>query len=166
MERVFTTNKNQNKNKRVFHLTEISLLRIMKLAFVLIFILRFSYCFAQSDTSVAGRVEIIQDNRVTALLEKHKIINEKCSELEGYRIQIYFESGNYSKKKAADVKLRFQNLFPDVEVYIIFQEPYYKVRVGDFRTRLNAQAFLQKIISDFPNAFVTKENKINYPKID
>lgn len=130
----------------------------------------FMFCFlnsyAQTEASEVGNVEIIQDSRINTLLEKHKVINEKYPFIEGYRIQIYFESGNYSKKKAGDVKARFQNLFPEADAYIIFQEPYYKIRVGDFRTRLDAQAFLQKIISDFPNAFVVKENQINFPKID
>jgi len=120
----------------------------------------FMFCFlnnyAQTDASEVGTVEIVQDNRINTLLEKHKVINEKYPFIEGYRIQIYFESGNYSKKKAGDIKTRFQNLFPEEDAYIIFQEPYYKVRVGDFRTRLDAQAFLQKIIADFPTLLLLK----------
>ncbi|MCK9617960.1 MAG: SPOR domain-containing protein [Lentimicrobiaceae bacterium] len=115
--------------------------------------------FAQNPRS--GSVELIQDERVEKLVEKQILLNEKFPGIEGYRIQILFESGNYSKRKATDSKEQFIGKYPDIQAYITFQEPYYKVRVGDFRTRIEAQGFLQQIALDFPNAYVVKEEQIN-----
>ena len=47
----------------------------------------------------------------------------------------------------------------------MFQEPNYKVRVGDFRNRIDATRFLKKIYEQFQNAFIVLD-EINLPVID
>ena len=49
--------------------------------------------------------------------------------------------------------------------YLIFQEPYYKVRIGDYRTKMEAEKFLNEIEQDYPNAFVVQD-EINFPSLD
>jgi hypothetical protein len=55
-------------------------------------------------------------------------------------------------------------MFPEQGVYLMFQSPYYKVRVGDFRTRMDAEGFKQKLLDEFPDAFVVKD-EINFPEL-
>jgi hypothetical protein len=112
-----------------------------------------------------GQVKIIQDVRVDTLLAKHKYINEINPEIEGWRIQIFFESGNFSKRLAVEAKSTFVEKYPEVPSYILFHEPYYKVRVGDYRTRMDAEKFLREIEKDYPNAFVVTD-EINFPALD
>ena len=57
----------------------------------------------------------------------------------------------------AAVVNRYAEAFPEVQVYIVFDEPNFKFKVGDFRTRLEAYAFLQKI-KEFYKGYVTKDN--------
>ncbi|HRS54065.1 MAG TPA: SPOR domain-containing protein, partial [Bacteroidales bacterium] len=75
---------------------------------------------------------------------------------------IYFDSGNNSKSRAYEVKHSFTLNYPDVDVYILFEAPYYKVRVGNFRTRLDAYSFFRKISAKYPDAFIVKDF-IDYP---
>jgi hypothetical protein len=84
--------------------------------------------------------------------------------MEGFRIQIFFDSGNSSKQAAMNVKRNFENRFPDIETYISFEEPNYKIRVGNFRTKLDAEGCLKKIAAQYPNAFVVPDF-IEFPKI-
>jgi len=109
-----------------------------------------------------GDVKIIQDSKVDSLLLLHKKMNEKNPHIEGWRINIFFESGNYSKKMAVDTKAKFVQTYTDVPCYVVFQEPYYKVLVGDYRTRMEAEKFLREIVAEYPNAFAV-EDEINYP---
>ena len=105
-----------------------------------------------------GNVQIIRDHRVDEIVKMHKVYNErKLSEAMGYRVQIYFDAGNNSLERAQTEARTYQMLYPDDTAYISFSEPYYKVRVGDFRTRLAAEGFLQQIIGVYPNAFVIKD---------
>jgi hypothetical protein len=112
-----------------------------------------------------GQVEIIQDSRIDSIVKMHIAYNKQLDGIKGYRVQVFFDAGNNSLDKAQMVAEEFQLLFPGDTAYISFSEPYYKVRVGDFRTRLEAEGYMQKILGDYPNAFVIKD-QIRFPEID
>ncbi len=129
--------------------------------FVLL-ILLVSGSYAQNE--IPGEVQIIQDIRIDTLLAKHKTLNEYNPDIEGWRIEIFFESGNNSKRLAIEAQSGFISKHTEVPTHLIFQEPYYKVRVGDYRSRLEAEEFLKEISGSYPNAFVVK-GEIDFPKL-
>jgi len=118
-----------------------------------------------SAAATAGNVVIHQDPGVDMVVKKHIEYNRQQKGIPGYRVQIFFDAGNNSLDRATKVAREFQLLFPGDTAYIQFNEPYYKVRVGDFRTRLDAVGFLYQVLPDYPNAFVIKD-KINFPGQD
>jgi hypothetical protein len=120
---------------------------------------------AQDKDSGKGHVQIIQDEKVDLLVSKHIQINQNRKGLEGFRIQIFFDSGNNSKTKAESIYEGFKAKYPDVGAYLSFKSPNYKVRVGDFRTRLDAQRFLNEIITEYPNAWIIADI-IKLPIVD
>lgn len=111
-----------------------------------------------------GKITIQGDPNIETILAKHVSFNENVKGFPGYRIQIFFESGNYSKNKAFGEKSKFISRYPDVAAYVIFQEPYYKVRVGNFRNKLEAEAFKMKIIDQWSEAYIVKDD-IDLPGI-
>jgi hypothetical protein len=114
-----------------------------------------------------GKVEVLaQDARINSLVNKHITFNEKRETISGFRIQIFFDSGNNSKSRAVDAMNAFKAKYSKVGAYLTFQEPNYRIRVGDFRSRMDAQRFLHKITDAYPNAFIVKDNEINYPSLD
>ncbi len=112
-----------------------------------------------------GNISINQDARIDTLLKRHIAYNQHQDGIEGYRVHIFFDAGNLSLSRATQAANQFQELYPGDTAYISFSEPYYRVRVGDFRTRLDAEGYLQKIIRDYPNAFVIRD-RINFPKLE
>src|SRR3990170_5382418 len=128
----------------------------MKIIIFFIFILSPFAILASNDTinSDTGRVEIIQDGRIAALVEKHIAINEKQKGIPGYRVQIFFGS---KRKDVLEVRTDFLAKYPDIGAYIQYDEPYFKVRVGDFRTQLKAQKFYKEISGGFPNSFIVED---------
>jgi hypothetical protein len=119
-------------------------------------------CYSQET---ASGVKIIQDDRVDLLVSKHVQINQNKKGIEGFRIQIFFDSGNNSKTNAEAIYSGFTTKYPDVPAYLSFKAPNYKVRVGDFRTRLDAQRFLNEIIGEYPGAWLI-EDLVNLPKVE
>jgi hypothetical protein len=103
-----------------------------------------------------GKVTVVEGDVISSLVSKHMALSSK-QKIIGWRIQIFFDSGNNSKSKAYSKKGVFMSMFPDMSVYLMFQSPYYKVRVGDFRTRMDAEGFKQKLLGEFPDAFVVKD---------
>ncbi|MGE5383787.1 MAG: SPOR domain-containing protein [Omnitrophica WOR_2 bacterium] len=127
---------------------------------VILLVLLVSSAYAQNE-----RAELVQDSKVDLLVEKHIFLNRHEFTLSGWRIQIFFDSGANSKRKASDVLRQFNERYPETDAYLSFKEPYYRVRVGDFRSRLEAEGFLRKVQNEYPNAFATNDY-INPPRID
>ncbi|MEI6696797.1 MAG: SPOR domain-containing protein [Bacteroidota bacterium] len=116
--------------------------------------------FAQNT----GKLDVVQDEKINELLSKHLKINEVINTIPGFRINVFFQSGNNSKTGAMQCKAVFTEKYPDIEAYVVYEEPNFKVKIGDFRTRMEARGFVQQIKMDFPDAFVIKD-QINFPKI-
>jgi hypothetical protein len=133
-----------------------------KSLFILVF-LCFSSLLLRSQTSVAdtGKIELVQDYKIKDLVAKHVDVNAK-SDLKGYRIKIHFGS---DKTKAREIKAKFIAKFPDVPAYEKYDQPNFNIRVGDFRTKLEAYKFLKEIQPEFPAAFIVLD-EIEFPKID
>ena len=85
------------------------------------------------------------------------------STIDGYRIQIFMESGNDAVEHANQVMEEFKLQYPEIAVYLIFGQPYYRLRVGDFRTRLQAEKIFLELNKKYKNAFITAE-RINLPE--
>ncbi len=115
---------------------------------------------AQSLEPTKGNVEVIQDNKINQLAEKYHKMSDNNPAVEGYRVQIFFDSGSNSKNKAASIKSDFEAIYPGVKSYLSYKEPYYRVRVGNFRTQIEADGFQKKIAVDYPNSFAVKDEII------
>ncbi len=150
-------------------------MKIVKPAIFALFVFLSSVLFSQEVTNSGktadtvkpaskGDVKIIQDSRIDSIVKLHIAYNKSQDGIMGYRVQIFFDAGNNSLERAEAVATEYQTLFPADTAYISFTEPYYKVRVGDFRTRLEAEGFMQKILFDYPNAFVIKD-RIRFPEL-
>ena len=122
------------------------------------------FSLTMAQTSGTTRTQVVQDDRVSLLVSKHILINQNLKGIPGYRIQIFFDSGNNSKTKAQGIYEEFISKYPGIGAYLSFKSPNYKVRIGDFRTRLDARRFLNEIIVIYPNAWIT-DDLINLPKV-
>jgi len=121
--------------------------------------------FAQEVRKDSAGVVICQDKLVDELVQKQVKLNEAGNSLEGCRIQIFTDSGNNSKAKALAAMDDFRAKHPEVKAYLVFKSPNYKVKVGDFRTRLDAIRYLNQIAAEYPNAFIITD-LINLPQVE
>lgn len=96
--------------------------------------------------------------------EAHLEAWQKVGKVEGYRIQLIAVAGTNSKKNAQKVLDEFSLLFPEIAVYLSYSEPNFRVRAGNFRTRLDALRVLGSIRQLYPGAFIVKD-KIFYTEL-
>ena len=99
-----------------------------------------------------GKVSIDQDKDITTLLEFKKDLNT----VDLYKIQVY--QGNRSG--AEEAKTNFENTFNEWPISMEYETPNYKIWVGNFRSRLEADKALIKIKKNYANAFIFKPKKI------
>ncbi|MCC8425115.1 SPOR domain-containing protein [Mucilaginibacter sp. UR6-11] len=116
-----------------------------------------------------GTVEVVKDARIDTLAAHRSRLRAAgatgnaaaySTSGYGYRVQIYNGS---SRKEAYDAQARFNQQYGDMRTYISYSEPDYKVRAGDFRTRLEAERLMQELRGKFTGLFIIA-GKINPPK--
>jgi hypothetical protein len=121
-----------------------------------------AFSFAQTR----GKVEVVKDPLIDTLIARRPSMNKNNINGEetanGFRVQIFFGS---SRQAAYDAQAKFMNDYPEIHTYITYIEPNFKVRVGDFRTRLEAQKLETALGDIFKSLFIIPE-KINPPKPD
>lgn len=94
-----------------------------------------------------GALIIYSDPRIDSLVNT---MDEYPPLLKGYRLEIFF--GN--RKEAEKVKSEFLKRYDQFPIYIIWQQPNFKVHVGDFMTKLQAEKAQQEIKNGYPNSYI------------
>ena len=112
-----------------------------------------------------GSLNVDKDSRIENLIWKQRQLFKLDSSFSGYRIHVFMEIGNEALKHAEEVKRRFEKAFPDIPIYLTYSEPYFRLRAGDFRNRVEAEKCLRRIKPKFKEAFVTSD-MIYRPKIE
>ncbi|MCC7301010.1 MAG: SPOR domain-containing protein [Bacteroidia bacterium] len=93
------------------------------------------------------------EQKIRKLSEKY--VESQNGKIKGYRVQIHFGA---EKAKAMQIKSRFLSRYPEVRAYDPFDAPYFKIRVGDFRTKLEAYKFMKELIGEFPGSFIVADD--------
>ena len=118
-----------------------------------------------------GEVTVIKDPLIDSLIAKRLQVYKTSGEVKpgkpivsayGYRVQIFYGS---DRREVFSEQARFKGLYPKLNTYLVYKEPNYYVRVGDFRTRLEAQRLINELRPNFPTLFIFRE-KINAPNLD
>jgi hypothetical protein len=128
-----------------------NILTLKKFAFVLITLTVYgSNIFAQD-----GNLTVTQDPKFEQLLNEKRKINSSITVNDRYKIQIYNGTSEISKKTLSDFRRDFKNL----DGTIVFSTPSYKVWVGNFKNRIEAEHNLIDIKKRYPNSILIRPNK-------
>lgn len=100
-------------------------------------------------------VNVSQDAKFEQLLNDKRKINSSITINDRYKIQIFNGDNQNSKKQLMDFKKENKNL----DATIVFSTPQYKVWVGNFKTRIEAEKCLLELKKKYPKAFLVKPNK-------
>ncbi len=119
--------------------------------------------FSLINEKGSGSVTVNQSIEIRNALSRHITANSS-TKMQGYRVRIFFDSDRTARAKSEAIAAGFSERYPSVKVYRKHESPYFKVTVGDFRTRADAQRFASKLSNSgiYPYVFVVKE-QINYP---
>ena len=131
---------------------------------ILSIVMIFSALSMNAQTANSNAIIIYNDPQIENLVELHIDYNEEFPLIDGYRIQLLMRAGNTALDEANQIKDEFEENYPEINTYVTFREPYYRLRVGDFRTRLEAMEFMEKLKRSYPQAWVIKD-KITFPEL-
>ena len=111
-----------------------------------------------------GTVMVSQSELIEQSMRKHVEANSTRT-LSGYRVRIFFDNKQSARNESEQTVNRFREMYQEIAVYRTYKNHYFKVTVGDCRTRSEAMHLLSRIKQNFPSAFVVKEN-IECPLVD
>jgi len=115
--------------------------------------------FSQSDTT---GVVVKKDPRIDMLIKKQTEINEVASRnarstAPGFRIQVISTN---NRAKALEAKTKVYQQFPELKAYLLYQSPNYRLRVGNFKDRMEAETYLEDMKSIFPTGIYIVNDRI------
>lgn len=132
----------------------------MKKAYYLLLIVLLSFCKTLSAQvavakNISDGVTIHADPRIDVLIKKNKNVNLGVIRSgNGYRVQIY--NGN-DRNKANEIRVDFLRRFPGIRTYLTYSQPQFRVKVGDYRTRDEAQKMYDQVSTIYTSPMIVPD---------
>ena len=107
-----------------------------------------SCCCAQNN------IVVKQDPAIQKLIDRHIELNATVKRVSGWRIQLMSNSDRDEVNRA---KAQFLTAHPNAKTYLTYQQPYFKLRVGDFADKNEAYKYMKDINDDFKGIFIVPD---------
>jgi len=115
----------------------------------------FLFLFTSNLHAQDGNLAVRQDPKFEQMLNEKRKINSSITVNDRYKIQIYNGESETAKKTLTDFRAAFKNF----DGTIVFSTPTYKVWIGNFKSRIEAERNLAEVKKKYANAFLIKPNK-------
>lgn len=122
----------------------------MRNAFIFIFLFAIGTAFAQTTETVEQKPDSVL---IKEFIAKKRAFNKEFG--YGFRIQLY----NGFEVQAKKIQAKFRLDYPDFKTYLVYRQPEWKIQVGHFKTKLEADRNLLTLKKDFPYAIVVPLGK-------
>ena len=119
--------------------------KLVPISFCLLLFVSFSIRGQQE-----GIVKINTSSAIDNVISQKLSYNKSLTSVKGFKIQLFFGT----EKNSYKIKEEFEKIFPLYKAQIIFSSPQWKVQVGSYRTRLEADRDLVEIKKEYPGAII------------
>ena len=119
----------------------------------------FIICIHSASAQEKGKVQVTKDPQIDSLIAKRLALSKDSRSgsnisVSGFRVQIF---SGLERQQAYAEQAKFKVRFPAYSSYISYVQPNYRVRVGDFRTRLEAEKFMNELKRNYSSLFIFSE---------
>ncbi len=113
--------------------------------------------------TISSTVYVVKDSRFDQLISKKAEINKKAADArkptKGFRIQVL---NTTDRNQALAAKSKLLTLYPDQKTYLMYQAPYFKLRIGNFVERSEADDLKKELAKLFPTGVFLIPSDIEY----
>lgn len=109
-----------------------------------------------SLTTIEQTVQIVEQGDAATIVEKGLKAEPKA--INGYRIVIFMSNAQSARRDAVTAQENFAQFFPQEQSYLSYENPYFKVAVGNCTSQEEAMILLGRLRGSFPKAFIMREN--------
>ncbi len=111
-----------------------------------------------SERNEADAFVLVEEDDATASAVRAVENASRATKVSGYRVVIFFNNGQYAGDNANKAMEEFRAKYPNINAYLVYESPYFKVSVGDCLTMEEATILMNSFISDYPKAFPKRED--------
>jgi hypothetical protein len=128
-------------------------------------IITFFIFFMCSTSFAADTIIVHKDPRLDIFTEKQSEVNKRTSGMtssglyKGYRLQVL---STRHREDAFKLKTQLLKKFPSQQTYVVYQSPYFKVRIGNFINKPEAEDFKNKLLRSYRQHAYIVEDIIEY----
>lgn len=112
-------------------------------------LLSFAFCLHFN-----GDCQIIEQTRITDLMERWRMHNMENKEVRGFRVQILATT---DRRHMEAVQRAFERKYPDYPIHMNNNEPYWYLKTGAFLTQQKAQAFMKQMSKEYPASLIVTD---------
>ena len=109
-----------------------------------------------SRTMDGAMVRVVESEGVSSAVSDIEAKSRR-KEVEGYRIVIFSDNGQYAGDMAKSLLETFKKNHPHINAYMVYESPYFKVSVGDCLTLEEASTLMQQLVGEYPELFPKRE---------
>ena len=117
-----------------------------------------------AERTMNGTLVRVEEDASTAQAVEAVESKAQPKQVNGYRVVIYSDNGQYAGDKAKNVHTMFRHTYPHINAYLVYESPYFKVSVGDCLTMEEAQILMARLTPHYPKAFPKRET-IRYEEL-
>lgn len=117
----------------------------------------FTYEKMMEELSDAVSAPAYLDNSMKSHIDRNASRKNMC-----WRIRIFFNNSQNSRTASNEIAKSFSEQYPNVPVYNQYVNPFFKVTVGDFRSKSDATKFMNEIKPFYTSAFLVRETLVVY----
>jgi len=111
--------------------------------------------FVLSSQNLDNKLNIKYESGLEILISKSMEIKKNKDGILGWRIQLAFKS---TKEEIKKTRRKFIKLYPSIPCYLTYNAPYYRICIGNFRTKLEALKIKKFIREDYIEAYPVQKN--------
>ena len=109
-----------------------------------------------SLTTITNTVRITEHGDTATFIVREKEDSPKA--VNGFRVMIFMSNSQSARNDALAARELFDTTFPEERSYVTYENPYFKVAVGNCTTQEEALILLERVRKLFPKAFIMREN--------
>lgn len=126
---------------------------------VLVCFIFFAISFQFATAQERGKVMVTMDPQIDSLIAKRLELSKNVKSgnsisVSGFRVQIF---SGLERQSAYTEQAKFKVRYPGYNTYISYVQPNYRLRVGDFRTKLEAEKFMNELKKFYSSMFIFPE---------
>ena len=112
--------------------------------------------FLDSLATISGKVVVREQGDAATIVDAN--LHQEAKAINGYRIVIFMSNKHSARQDAIATQQQFVELYPNEGVYLSYENPYFKVTVGNCLSAEEAVMLWNKVQGTFDRAFVIREN--------